>query len=675
MIIRFLAFNTHSMIPDRNIITVLLLLLMLLPVPALQAQSGSGAYSLANELMREGKFEEAYEILEKLLADNPRSYAIFDRTVTALINLQRFDDAIEITQNRLKRFSADVNTRVKLGEIFHIAGDIDQAMVAWNGVIEIHSGNVHAYRRVAEIMNQRRLYREAVTIYEAARTHFQDPNLFAFEIANNYLAAAEFEPAIREFLDILERDDQRVSLIQRQLMNYDERRLYDLSIIMTEERLGSHRPGTSVDVALREFLIWLNLERSLYRRALAAARTLDRYTDNRHHAVFRTGRQLRNRGEYDLAEQAFTYYIQLENHPLRFRSFEELSRTYQDWAASLIDRHLDFDGAADSLHRKAFTIIDELTSRNPGYDRLMQTLVIQSELALDFLKEPDKAAAYLEKMQQLAGNGAGNDSALMHYIEGRILLFKGDFTMARVSFTRSNRIAESSDIADKSRYYLGLGDFYNKDFTYSRLQLRSLERQNHSWQANNALQLRYMIQEGFDPTEDDNPEIARFSRALYLYDTGRYEEVLPLLAAVLDEPRSSPLHNESILLLTRSLRKIHPETAFLVISSHLKRPSMRHQPDERLLWEQARLGETAYHMQKQSPNNQSLQDVLQILPAGQLEQIVERMQGPDESLRLELNAEAITSLYEELLINYPNGFYSSISRDRIRALLVNLQNF
>ncbi len=631
-----------------------------------KAQTGTGEYSLGNELLREGKFEEAYEIFERMRIENPRSFAVYDRAVTALVNLKRYDEAISITKERLDRQGSDINTRVKLGEIYDITGERDQALQTWHEILKQHPENAHAYRRVAETMNQRRLFREAIDIYEMARSELGDPNLFTFEIANNYLAVADFEPAMEEYLGIISRDNRRTSLIQRQLLNYDEQRLYDTAILLTEERLDTHRPGSDTDVAYRDFLIWLNMERGLYRRALAAARTLERYTNNEHHAVFRIGRDLRSRNEFELAEQAFTYYLELETHPLQARSYEELSRCYQDWAGYLVDRNLDFDGAADSLYYKAFHTIEQLTNRYPRYDRLMQTLVIQSELALDHLKDPDRAEIYKKKMEQIALDES--QQALVQYIDGRIQLFRGDFTMARVSFNRSNRIAGSNAIADKSRYYLGLGDFYNSDFTYARLQLRSLERQNHSWYANNALQLRYMIQQGQDE-ESDNAGIKRYAQARYFYDTGRYAEATDLLTPVLDEPVATPLHNESILLLTRTLRRIHPGLAFQVVDRHTSRPSVQQAAGERLLWERARLAEVVFIMQQRDTEKNRSADGL--VPAGLLDHPladVESLIGNEVPGQVLPSADGVTRYYEELLLNYPDGYYSDIARNRIREL-------
>lgn len=706
---------------------IALLTISLAAAPGVRAQDDLNDFSLGNNLLRQGEYEEAYRIFERLMEHNPRSYSVYDRAVTALINLKRYDEALEITRYRIQNHSSDINTLVKLGDILHISGETEEALEAWKNVIDRHPGNPHAYRHIARTMNEHRLYREAIEIYHLGHQRLNDNTIFAFELADNYLAVSDYESGLDIYLDMLAYDSGAQSRIQRQLLNYDEQQMYDMAIVLTEERINSTTSGSETDLTFRDFLVWLNMERELHRRALAAARTLERYGNNEKHILFRTGRELRSRQEFELAEEAFHHYLDLEHHPLQARSYEELARNYMDWASKLIDNNLDFGGAADSLYRKAFHTVERLTERYPRYDRIMQTLVIQAELALDHLKRPDLAEKYLTKMEQAAESES--DEALCRYVEGRILLYQGDFSLARVALTRSNRLAGSGEIAEKSRYYLGLGDFYNGDFTYSRLQLRALERQNHSYFANNALQLRFLIQEAHDE-EGDNSPLERYAHARYLLDSGQPVQAVELLNSVLDEPATGYLHGESVLLLARALRNIHPEIAFSVIDRYSRRPSIRRAAGERLLWERARLAELVHTMHElrsgEGPadgeglaDRESLVDgegladgeglvdgeglaysegrafgsgrgysgllrygfsesglLLQEITAGGFlsRDLLESLFPDDEfiegelHLRMEITRDTIVGYYEELLIQYPDGYYSDITRSRIRSL-------
>ena len=685
-------------------------------------------YALGNRLLDQGEYEEAYDIFRELMQSNPGSYSVYDRAVEALIALQRYEEAVEISQERLDRRSDDINTHIKLGEIYLYADQKQDALDTWDQLFSEQPGNTQVYRRIAQILRDRRMYAEAIDVYQRSREELGQPRLFTREIANNNLAIGHFEEAMDEYLDLLAQNEQEMSRIQRELINYDERRLYDTAIMLTGDRIDEQTDGSETDMVYRDFLIWLTMERGLYRRALTSAQTMEELSGNERHILFRIGRQLRSQDQFELAEEAFTYYLDLEHHPLQARSHEELSRTYQNQATYLIDQNRDFGGAAHALYRKAFDVIERLTNRYPRYERIIETLMIQSELALDHLKEPELAETYLEKMESAAQSEG--DLARAAYVEGRILLFQGDFTLARVALTRSNRNAESSELAEKSRYYLGLADFYNGDFTYARLQLRALERENHSFFANNALQLRVMIQraaedrpdtdpEAFDPDAPDldtpepdmlnpdapdsdtpdsdapepdmidpdapdsdtpdsdaldaeedafNADLKRYARARYLYDTGKYSDAALLLVPLLSEPATAPLHQEQALLLTRALRQIHPDMAYRVIDRHTSRPSVTRNPGERLLWERARLSELLYDIAERQGEDAIYLNAA-VIPEELLNALFEEGTSflstqPGETPDLD----RVVAHYEELLMHYPEGYYAEITRNRIREL-------
>lgn len=628
--------------------------------PEARAQSDDVAsFSLGNELLRQGEFEQAWDIFRVLLESNPRSYAVYDRAVSSLIGLRRFDDARQITYERLRAQGPEINTMVRLGEVYHASGEHEQALQAWERVIDLHADNIMAYRRVADVLNRRRYFLRAVEVYQSAQQALDDASLFALEIADNYLAAAELESAMEAYLDLLAMGEHYRVRIQRQLTSYDEQRLYDTAIVAAEQRLaGSLVPGGGRDLAYRDFLVWLYMERGLYRRALAAARTLERYSEHTHHAMFRLGRVFRSQQLFEFSEQAFTYYEDMPEHPLRARSMEELARTWQEWADHLVDTNRDFAGAADTLYKKAFARIDGLMSEYPRYEREIQTLRIQTELALDHLKDVDAARTYHERMVRVAASQ--EDEALVEYVEGRILLFDSDFSMARLALTRSNRLTESSDLANKTRYFLGLGDFYRGDFGYARLQFRALERDQYAWFANNALQMRYLLQEAYDQdAPEPNEALLQLARGRHLYDTGRYDQALQTLQPVIDAPGASLEQSEAALLMTRVLRRIDTPQAFEAINGFVERPAVLMHAGERLLWERARMADMVLLMATENaqhggdgPGDSRASD---------------HVQG-DGVGTTHLGRDEVIGFYEEILLVYPDGFFADLSRERIAEL-------
>src|SRR5690606_5847661 len=82
------------------------------------------------------------------------------------------------------------------------------------------------------------------------------------------------------------------------------------------------------------------------------------------------------------------------------------------------------------------------------------------------------------------------------YLQGRIHIAKQEFPLARVSLTKANKLANIGELAEKTRYFLALTDFYAGDYEFAEIQLKALGRQNTSFYANDALELRLWLQEG-----------------------------------------------------------------------------------------------------------------------------------------------------------------------------------
>lgn len=612
----------------------------------------SNDFMMANQLFRQGEFEEAYKIFDRLLEENPDSYPIFDRTVTSLINLKRYDEAVGLSEERLRGNYNDVVAAARLGELYHISGDTASAFQVWDKTLEANPRSLQAYRHVANTMNERRLYKKANRIYLKARQEHNQPNLFGHEIANNWLVTGNYEGAIREYLTLIASNRDFSFQVQRQLMRFDEPYLFDVAILETEDKIREYRDDSREAASFREFLIWLYMERGLYRRALAVARNLESSSEETRYAVFELGDRLRTHHEFELAESAYSYYSEMEQHPMQARSMEQMARVYMSWAAYLENNNLDYGDQAGSLYEKASETLRDLTENHPRYDRRGDALILQAELALDHIKDVEKAVRFHNKLKELPQRE--NLKPLIDYLEGRIHLFNNDFNMARLAFTQSNRAVRIGNLADKTRYYLALTDFYSGDYDFSQIQLRALERQNTSFFANNALQLRLWIQEGVNP-DSTTTELDSFSKAQFYYHiTGRKDKALEKLSPLLDESQNHPLNGEAVLLASSIIRHHNGAAALNLVNTNVEN-NLNPASLERIFWARARLADHVYF--DGNSGSFSSRDHLAGIP--------DMDSVPAEII---YSVSDVIKAYEDLLIEYPQGFYAEKARERIQSL-------
>jgi tetratricopeptide (TPR) repeat protein len=648
-----------------HVAVVLLFLFFTLIIFPENARSQRGDdFLIANDYLRNGQYEEAYRIFSRLLRQNPDSHPVYDRAVTSLVSLKRFDEAVEITKDRLQRIPGDIVTQVRLGELYHMAGDTENAFASWQQTIDQNINQPQVYRYIAETLSGRREFEKSLSIYYQARENLNNPTLFGNEIARSLLVLGRFEPGMQEYVNLLMTSPMYAPTIQRQLIQYDDRDLYDAAIVTLEEATSSMLPGNEAFSPMRGLLIWLLMERQLYRRALVVARNLERSGQEGSLAVFSLGNRLKNAGQFELAEQAFAYYLDGDDREMRAMAGEETARLYMDWADYLINNNLDFGNRADTLYRAASRTIESIETQHTVYDRQLQVLALQVELALNYLKDVALAEDYLRRMRLLVRSE--NEQALADYLQGRIDMFRGNFMQARVYYTRANRTAGMGDMADRSRYYLALNDFYNGDFEYAGLQMRPLQRQSTSLFANNALRLRLWISEGL-AADSNASDLRIFAKARHQYEAGDYDGTLHTLLPYLTDTSPMPVKDEAILLASSIIRKAHPGVAMGLLAVHMNR-GIAWASRERVMWEKARLADLI-HRGVPTVTDAGSRTIHQIAEFVEANRAGTDAAGFRADETLSIDRETVITLYENMLIEHPTGFYAQVARERIRELL------
>ncbi len=620
----------------------------------------SGSFQHANNLVQEGKIEEAVEIYAQLLSQNPENIPVIDRKASALIQIREYERAVELLESFTRRNPGYPNLSVRVGEVYHMMGEKEKAEESWRALIESNERNVQVYRLVAESMVSRREHEKAARLYREAREVMGNEQMFGFDIAQNFTAAGNYEETMREFSHLLNSNPGFINAIQRQISRYEDEYYRDVGIMEFEEASRNLRSGSESWISHRKMLIWLYNERKLYRRSFATARNLEERLEGGDYPLFELGRQLANLNEFDLAEDAFKKYSDNSQHDLFIESIKELARLYIRHARYLLDHNLDFGNRASDLYAQAYDLLTGVHERRPDYRGITEIYALLVEVSLDYAKSSSRAREWLTRYQDRMRTD--NHNIMADYLEGRIQMFNQDFDRARISLSRANRAAGTGEMAERSRYFLVLNDFYAGQFDFARLQMRSLQRQTTSFYANDALRLRALLQDGIQ-RDSTTAEIGMLSKAMFHYDSAEYKESLERLMHFITSEQKVPLQSEALLLSTRILKKYDVKLAYTSLDRFISKVGQSSQL-ERMYWERARLADAWLKVGDEGSRPEGMEDVLasikDALTGGEHAPGGELVSMPDQSKLIEL--------YEDLIIRFPSGFYASEARQRIRTL-------
>ncbi|MEN9838571.1 MAG: hypothetical protein RL177_50 [Bacteroidota bacterium] len=594
---------------------IFLLITVSLKTENLYSQPAQVEYTMALRYMEAGEYETALPILERLNRQDPSNYPVFDRMITCLTELKRYPDAIARLEQRLDRRYRDIVTAVKLGETHHIAADTAKARAVWQRTLEANAQDLNAYRYVAETMTNRREYLMANAVFQQARTKFESADLFVMEVAVNWINAGRPGEGVIELIRYAEQNPQNSNVILRQILRFQDPELNDLAILELQERGLTQR-------AHHELMIGLLMEQTYYRRAYAAARQFEPVAPDGQFPLYLLAARLRAQNQFDLAAQAYTYYVDNVRHPLRPDAMVELAKTRISEADVLEFENTDSPDRIRLIVRQADSVLVRFTEEYPSNPKLTEAWLLHAELRLDHAKDPAIVAGYVERLSKTPSNTDQMSAA--DYLQGRLLLREGSFALARVSFTRSNRAVRTGDRAELTRYFLALTDFYAGDFEFARLQMKALERMSTSIYANDAIQLRRWLTEGTS-ADTSGAALRDFANAMHLVSRGDSTAALAAFEELMRNPGAGGLQSEALIHAVSMLRRTHPDQALGWLDTWM--PKLPGNPnEEQHLWLKSRI------LDSQNRTSDAI------------------------------------AVYIQTLERYPMGFYADRIRNRLREL-------
>lgn len=637
---------------------VLMVIFLVTVISPLQAQSNK--FRIANQYMQQEKYEDALPVLRELHEENPDIYTFYDHLAETLINLKLYDEAIEISNSAIRSEHHVNRTRIKLAEIHHTSGNTDRAAEIWQTVLDENPRQIQIFHNVAASMIDRREYEKALEIYLKTREDLDNPTLFTNEIANAYMQSGQFEKAVNEYYSIITEAPQQMGFVQQRFLRMRNDELYSIASLELEDYMLELDIQHQAYSQLYQLLSWLLLETNEYRRAFVFARQFESRTEQTNYSLYSLGNRLRSARQYEIAADAYSYYIESQTGPVT-RATEEKATTYIMWARYLDQEGIGTYSQSEDLYDEAYRLNESIIESAPNYNRKERVLSNLIDLSLDHFKDVTKANRWFKDLSAFAAKETSAKPFTL-YAEGRIALFNQNYTVARQALTRGDRATEDSNLSEKARYYLSLSDFFAGDFEFAEVQLSSLQRRNTSYFANNAIQLGMWIKNGIR-ADSSGATLNEFSNALQLLHTGKYEEAAEA-SRELFEQSSHPFSDDIILQLSNEL----PERFQPYVLTRLNEQigSNRQSPlRERLMWERAEIADQLLQFTTGKDDNRSIERYYALDETIYDLRITEQrfFEGNPKTL---LDESLVESMYEEILLEFPEGFYAHYAREKLQ---------
>lgn len=609
------------------IVGMLAVFVLLAVIPAMaQSQNAGdrGRLEIALRLMQQQRYDDALPILERLHRSEPNTFIYFDRLVKCEIELKQYQIALERVKKYKENGSNSALTGVIEGEIEFFMGNKERAFTLWNDNLEAHPQMLQLYINTARTMADRKAFDQALMVYQKAQQNFKNPMLFISEIPMVHMQAGNYDEAVKSWLTLIQNSPNQASGFQRILFRYNDPLLYDISILELEDLLMRLEHNDVLYGTFYELQIWLLMETNLFERAFNTALRYEENTPALTYSLYSVGNQLLQNREYEKALRSFRYYSDIGHNKIKWQALDKQAEVWLSWAKYLEDYDLIPVSQQSYYTEQAKQLLSIILSEAPNYQNSANVHLRLAELYLDYEKDLDEAQQIIQRLERQLGDF----SEELNYLKGRLAMANESFTEARLLLTRSNRSAKAGEMAEKTRYFLALADFYSADYEFSAIQLKSLGRQYTSYYANDALELRLWLQaiNAMDSTAQVNVAFPKVMLEELKGNITKAEAMLWDIARNQSNPFSDYSFVELYSLGANLEEYVTSLDKYLVDQ---KNTPLR----EKLMWLRA---QAALHLNTQDSSS--------------------------------VSSDALYLYYEELILSFPNGYYSPLARKTLNEL-------
>lgn len=412
-----------------------------------------------------GDFEDAEQILERILKQNPQSLSAMLALERVLRIEGKLKDLIPYVEAHLNADPTSAIGNQMLVRAFSSLDrveDINRAADAWlRAVPKIET----PYREVARVWQQRRDYTRALQYLELGRTRVGKPDALALELGDAYAALNDYPRAMREWDRAIGPDARGLLLVQRRLT-------------------GMRDGGAQILPGLVAAL--MHAPTSFPRRKAAAQLAIDAGLSDRAEQVVRTtaadlkgqDRQnflvemARRADAAQLPRVAFWAYGQLGPGELNAEQTLAIRARIAELALAVGDTAT----AARSYHDLEQSLTIGSPERRPAVALRIQLMVkeghlAESETALqefrrDYVNAPEMdaiaaalASAYLDKDDVEDAEKAliGVSGARSGIARGRVALRKGDVVGAKAAMLTAAPLLQGAEATETLRLVTLLG--------------------------------------------------------------------------------------------------------------------------------------------------------------------------------------------------------------------------
>lgn len=476
------------------------------------AQSeGQNSFYLAETYYRQGEFEKATQLFEKLYQKSSFNTTYLTRLISCYQETDSFSTSENLLKSRIKKNTTHNYLYVLLGYNYQRQQLNELAQVNYDKAINSLNEFANYGGIIGRLFKDYNLLDYAILAYEKSMQ--KNPNVnYNFQIAQIYGEKGEYQKMFESYLNLLDSNDSYLGLVQRYASRYitdDGEGETNTIFRKTLLRKAASNPKNEWNILLS----WLFSQQKDYKKAFIQEKALFQRNNGDLAEIFNLGKIAFNNTDYETAKQCFQFVDE--------NTFLKEDRIDANVYLAKI--------TATTKNLEAENFFKQLFGR---FGKNQETIDLQVAFAdyLTFNKnKPLQASKVLEEALTYANTKFEKGSIKLKL--GDVLVFRGKFNKALIYFSQIQSQLKGSELAQEARFKVAQTSYFKGDFTWAKAQLKVLKSATTQSIANDALALFLKITDN-EPVDSIPTGLKQLAQAELLSYQNKNKEGLGVIKSL-----------------------------------------------------------------------------------------------------------------------------------------------
>ena len=487
---------------------------------------------LAQYYYDKGDFEKAKISYEELLKGSPSNTQYFLRTVESYQQLQQFEAAQKMIQERYNRYKQGV-LLVELGYNFQLQKNEAKAKNYYDQAIEKIKTNPNDVYGIGNSFEKKVLLEYSLKAYQTAM-QIQPNYNFNFQIGMLYGQLGKTDLMIDLLLTESFKNPQNSNLIQTQLARFMNGETDNTAFKDAMRKALILRTQKDQDVFWNHYLSWFYVQQKEFGKAFIQEKAIYKREPESLISIVNLSHFALNEDDTETASEILNFIL------LNTKDLNLLVQSNSQLMQIKIDKATEKDYPAISTELEHLLTTYEITPFT------LSLQIIQAHFLAFNLKKTEEAKAIVRKALELNLNEYQKADAKMELAD--ILLLEEKFNQALIYYSQIQLDLKNDVMSHEASLKAAKTSYFKTDFEWALKQFKELKSANTQLIANDALEYFLLIN---DNTVADSTQTAlkQFAKGDFLIYQNKKQEAITEFQNILKSFKGQEIEAVTMLRL------------------------------------------------------------------------------------------------------------------------------